>query len=138
MVDFSISGGVMTATYAASLAPGACAYLQVNFTIPIGATVGSTINNCANVTYTGLGSPIQSCAPFIVTAPAAKACIWKEVCNQQPSYTAGQTFRYRLRVQNIGGQAITGASITDVLNPNLQYVGNPTYYTTTNWASPVG
>jgi uncharacterized repeat protein (TIGR01451 family) len=50
-----------------------------------------------------------------------------------PSYLPGQTFRYRLRVQNIGGQAITGASLTDVLNPNLQYVGNPTYYTASSY-----
>ena len=135
-VTSSITGGVMTATYTGTLNPGACAYVQVNFTIPAGATVGSTINNCANATYTGLATPIQSCAPFVVTAPLAQACIWKDVCNKQASYTAGQTFRYRLRVQNIGGQAITGASITDILNGNLQYVGNPTYYTTTNWASP--
>jgi uncharacterized repeat protein (TIGR01451 family) len=135
-VTSSISGGVMTATYAGTLAPGACAYVQVNFTIPAGATIGSTINNCANATYTGLATPIQSCAPFVVAAPAAQACIWKDVCGKLPSYTAGQTFRYRLRVQNIGGQAITGASITDILNPNLTYVGNPTYYTTNTWNSP--
>jgi uncharacterized repeat protein (TIGR01451 family) len=135
-VTSSISGGVMTATYAGSLAPGACAIVQVNFTIPAGATVGSTINNCANATYTGLGTPIQSCAPFVVAAPAAQACIWKEVCSPQTSYTAGQVLRYRLRVQNIGGQAITGASFSDVLNPNLTYVGNPTYYTTSTWGSP--
>jgi uncharacterized repeat protein (TIGR01451 family) len=135
-VTSSISGGVMTATYAGTLAPGACAYVQVNFTIPASATVGSTINNCATVTYTGLATPIQSCAPFVVAAPAAQACIWKDVCGKLPSYTAGQTFRYRLRVQNIGGQAITGASITDILNPNLTYVGNPTYYTTSTWNSP--
>jgi uncharacterized repeat protein (TIGR01451 family) len=135
-VTSSITGGVMTATYAGSLAPGACAFVQVNFTIPAGATVGSTINNCATVTYTGLSTPIQSCAPFVVTAPAAKACIWKEVCSPQTSYTAGQVLRYRLRVQNIGGQAITGASISDILNSNLTYVGNPTYYSTSTWGSP--
>jgi uncharacterized repeat protein (TIGR01451 family) len=135
-VTSSISGGVMTATYAGTLAPGGCAYVQVNFTIPNSATVGSTINNCATATYTGLTTPIQACAPFVVTAPAAKACIWKEICSPQASYTAGQIVRYRLRVQNIGGQAITGASITDILNPNLQYVGNPTYYSTTVYNSP--
>jgi uncharacterized repeat protein (TIGR01451 family) len=132
-VTSSITGSVMTATYAGTLAPGGCAFVQVNFTIPAGATIGSTINNCATATYTGLSTPIQSCAPFIVAAPAATACIWKEVCGKLPSYTAGQTFRYRLRVQNIGGQAITGASISDVLNSNLTYVGNPTYYTTSTY-----
>jgi uncharacterized repeat protein (TIGR01451 family) len=134
--SINTSTNVMTATYAGTLAPGACAYVQVNFTIPAGATVGSTINNCANATYTGLGTPIQSCAPFVVAAPAAQACIWKEVCSPQTSYTAGQVLRYRLRVQNIGGQAITGASFSDILNPNLTYVGNPTYYTTSTWGSP--
>lgn len=135
-VTSGISGNIMTATYAGTLAPGACAYVQVSFTIPAGATVGSTINNCANATYTGLGTPIQSCAPFVVAAPAAQACIWKEVCSPQASYTAGQVLRYRLRVQNIGGAAITGASISDILNPNLTYVGNPTYYSTSTYGSP--
>lgn len=135
-VTSTLSGSNLTATYIGTLATGACAWIKVDFTIPNSATVGSTISNCANATYTGLTTPIQSCANFVVTAPAAKACIWKEVCNKQTSYTAGQTFRYRLRVQNIGGQAITGASVTDILNGNLQYVGNPTYYTTNVYNSP--
>jgi uncharacterized repeat protein (TIGR01451 family) len=134
--SINTTSNVMTATYAGTLAPGACAYVQVSFTIPAGATVGSTINNCANATYTGLATPIQSCAPFVVAAPAAQACIWKEVCSPQTSYTAGQVLRYRLRVQNIGGAAITGASISDILNPNLTYVGNPTYYSTSTYGSP--
>ena len=135
-VTSSITSGTMTATYAGSLAPGACAFVNVTFTIPSSAAANSTITNCASATYTGLATPVQSCWSFVVQAPAANACIWKDVCNLQPSYLPGQIIRYRLRVQNIGGQPITGASITDILNPNLQYVGNPAYYTTTNWASP--
>ena len=126
--------GVVTAT-GTSLAPGQCRYFEVNFTIPATATVGSTITNCASFTSPGF-APIQACVSFVVSAPAPKACIWKEVCSKLPSYTPGQTFRYRLRVQNIGGQALTGSSITDVLNSTLQYVGNPSYYTSTAWNAP--
>jgi hypothetical protein len=42
----------------------------------------------------------------------------------------------RLRVQNIGGLPITGATITDNLNPNFEYVGNPAFYTSNTWNTP--
>lgn len=130
-----LTGNVVTATLTTPLAPNTCAYFEVNFTIPNSATVGSTITNCAHATIVGT-APLTACASFIVKAPAPTPCLWKEVCGKQPSYTPGSVFRYRLRVQNIGGQPITGATITDVLNPNLQYVGNPSYYTGTSWSAP--
>lgn len=128
-------GNIFTATSTGPLAPGQCVYFEINFTIPASATVGSTITNCAWFSAPGV-SPIQACNTFTVAAPAPTACVWKEVCAKQPSYTPGSVFRYRLRVQNIGGTALTGTTITDVLNPNLTYVGNPSYYTGTSWSAP--
>jgi uncharacterized repeat protein (TIGR01451 family) len=133
----TLSGGIVTITSTSALAPGQCRYVYINFTIPLSATVGSTITNCAWMT-TGSTPPTtyQSCASFVVTAPSAKACVWKEVCSKKTAYSPGDTLRYRLRVQNIGGTAITGATITDNLNSNLQYLGNPSYYTGTSWNAP--
>ncbi|MCZ7556571.1 MAG: T9SS type A sorting domain-containing protein [Bacteroidia bacterium] len=130
-----LTGNVVTVTLSSPLPPTQCRYFEVNFTIPSTATVGSTITNCAHATIVGV-PPLTACATFTVSAPAPTPCLWKEVCSKQPSYTPGSIFRYRLRVQNIGGLPITGATITDVLNPNLQYVGNPSYYTGTAWNTP--
>ncbi len=130
-----ISGNIVTATLTGTLAPTQCLILEVNFTISPSALVGSTINNCAWVSVPGL-PPSQACAAFTVIAPAPKPCLWKEVCGKQVSYKPGDTLRYRLRVQNIGGQPITGASVTDLLNPNLIYIGNPSYYSGTAWNAP--
>ena len=115
--------------------PGVCHYYYVDFTIPTNATVGSTITNCASIYFWEI-NPQYTCTSFTINAPAPKPCLWKEVCSPQTSYLPGSTFRYRLRIQNIGGLPITGASITDQLNPNLEYVGNPSYYTSNTWNTP--
>jgi uncharacterized repeat protein (TIGR01451 family) len=131
----TLVGNILTITGTTTLGPGQCRYVEVTFDIPLTATVGSTITNCAWFTSPGF-APVKACAAFTVTAPAPKACVWKEVCNKQPSYTPGSVFRYRLRIQNVGGTAMTGVTLTDVLNPNLQYVGNASYYTGTTWNAP--
>lgn len=121
-------------TIQGSLQAGQCAYVYVNFTIPSSATIGSQIQNCVWLQLpTGLQ---QACATFTVDAPAANPCLWKEICNAQSSYTPGSTFRYRLRIQNIGGLPLSGVTLTDVLDPNLEYVGNPSYYTANTWNIP--
>jgi len=132
-LNATLSGNIVTAVD--TLAPGACGYIYVNFTIPTNATIGSTITNCVHMTAPGL-NPLSYCRSFVVDAPAPKPCLWKEICNKQTSYTPGSIFRYRLRIQNIGGLPLTGTTITDQLNPNLQYIGNPSYYTTNAWNSP--
>jgi uncharacterized repeat protein (TIGR01451 family) len=131
----TLVGTTVTATTTATLNPGQCVYFEINFTIPANATIGSTITNCATLTIPSV-APVTACNSFVVDAPAPTACVWKEVCNEQVNYTPGSTFRYRLRVQNIGGQPLTGGTVSDQLNPNLQYVGNPSYYSSTNWAAP--
>ncbi|MCK5743043.1 MAG: T9SS type A sorting domain-containing protein [Chlorobi bacterium] len=133
----AVPGGVEVITSLSTpLNPTQWRYIEVNFEIPLGIAPGTVIENCAYVTSPG--EPlIKVCASFTVNAPAAKPCVWKLVCDQQVSYSPGDIFRYRLRVQNIGGLPITaGANIFDTLNPNLEYVGNPSYYTASSWNTP--
>ncbi|MBI5323698.1 MAG: T9SS type A sorting domain-containing protein [Ignavibacteriae bacterium] len=130
----SLSSGIVTVT--GTLAPGQCGYVYINFTIPANASVGSTITNCAWLTNAAGGPPQQACVSFVVDAPAPTPCLWKDVCNKQASYTPGSVFRYRLRIQNIGGLPLTNVTLTDQLDPNLEYVGNPSYYKDNNWNTP--
>jgi uncharacterized repeat protein (TIGR01451 family) len=131
-VTANLSGGILTIN--GNLAAGQCAYVYINFTIPTNAVVNSTVTNCVHLTSV---TPTQtSCVSFVIDAPATKPCLWKEVCNKQTSYTPGSIFRYRLRIQNIGGLPLSGTILTDVLNPNLQYIGNPSYYTLNTWYQP--
>ncbi len=129
------SGNIVTATLNSPLSPGSCTYVTINFTIALSATPNSTISNCSWAQVQGLAS-IQSCWSFVVNAPAPSPCVWKEICSPQNSYALGQTIRMRLRVQNIGGQPISGATITDNLDPNFQYIGNPMYYVSNAWNTP--
>ncbi|MFP4543011.1 MAG: T9SS type A sorting domain-containing protein [Candidatus Kapaibacterium sp.] len=129
----TLSGNILTVNE--TLAPGQCGYVYVEFTIPATAAVGSVIENCVYIDIPG--QPVQeSCRSFTVAAPAPKPCLWKEICDQQSDYEPGDTFRYRLRIQNIGGLPITGATLTDALDPNLEYSGNPSYYTANSWNIP--
>jgi uncharacterized repeat protein (TIGR01451 family) len=132
IIATALSGNILNIS--GTLSPGQCAYIYVNFTIPSSATVNSTITNC--VWLTSLMPPQSACRTFTVNAPNAQPCLWKEVCNKQNSYTPGSVFRYRLRIQNIGGLALSGVTLTDVLDPNLEYVGNPSYYTSNTWNIP--
>ncbi|GIV50822.1 MAG: hypothetical protein KatS3mg038_1343 [Candidatus Kapaibacterium sp.] len=131
----SQSGGVITATLNSALQPGQCRWFSVNFTVSPTATPNSTITNCAWAQIPGL-QPLQSCASFVVQAPAPSACIGKEICSPQASYSPGQIVRVRFRLQNIGGQSITGATLVDNLHPSLQYVGNPSFYSSNAWNTP--
>ncbi len=134
-LSVSQTGGVIIATLSSPLAAGQCRWFQVNFTISPSATPNSTITNCAWLQVPGLALQ-QACTQFVVNAPAPKACIGKEICSPQASYSLGQIIRVRFRLQNIGGQAITGATLTDNLNPNFEYVGNPSFYTSSAWNTP--
>ncbi|MFN8347665.1 MAG: PKD domain-containing protein [Spirosomataceae bacterium] len=147
-----ISSATSTQTYTATLGPnpsiyfqnngslavGSCVYYKINFTI--NASAPSTINNCADLKYP-MPSPTTtqtSCSSIAIYPPAPKVCAYKEVCNKQTSYSQNQIVRYRLRVQNIGTGVLSGANITDLLNSNLQYIGNETYYTGSAYSPPCG
>jgi uncharacterized repeat protein (TIGR01451 family) len=135
----TIVGNIITYTSTSTIAGGSGGGVYFDFTIPSNAVVGSTITNCASIISTTTTAPIttltrRSCASFVLSAPVAKACLWKEVCNKKTTYTIGETIRYRLRVQNIGGVPINaGAVVSDVLNSNLVYAGNATFNTSSAW-----
>ncbi|HHH49623.1 MAG TPA: hypothetical protein ENK52_01445, partial [Saprospiraceae bacterium] len=117
-----------------NLDPGQCAYITIYFTIDIGAT--GTITNCANLNSPTIGN-LQACVDFDIGNTAPKLCLQKEVCNPQSSYSAGDIVRYRLRIQNIGSETLTGANLQDLLDPNLSYVpGTETYYIGSSYNTP--
>lgn len=103
-----------------ALPVGACDTVIVPFTIPVGTPPG-TITNCATLTATG-AVPRRTCVSFAVIDPNPQLCIYKSVCKKKAYYSPGETFTYRLRILNIGGEDLVGGTITDVLNGNLQFV----------------
>lgn len=139
-VNWTVPGGntVSNLQFAqSSLSPGACLQIQLYFTINSSVAPNTTITNCANLTSTQIPAQ-QSCVSFVTTAPAPSLCLFKDICSPQVNYLPGQTFRYRLRVQNIGSANATGFNLTDVLDPNLIYVGNQIAYSSSNYNPPCG
>ncbi len=126
-------------TTGSAIPPGGAVYVLINFTI--NAAAPTSIVNTATITGGGI-TPTSASAQFGVFAPAPRACVYKFVCpkatNPNNVYKQGDIVRYRLRVQNIGTADMTNATITDALNSNLQYVGNPSYYSNTNFNPPCG
>lgn len=119
----------------AALAVGGYIQCEVAFTI---TTASGTITNCATTTTTGI-TPATACAQFGAYPPAPKACVYKDICSPQQSYVLDDIITYRLRVQNIGSSPIAaGATITDVLNPNLTIMGSPIYYTSSTYNPACG
>ena len=116
-----ITNGILTVTSGSvGLAPGRCVTITVPFTIPVGTPPG-VIQNCA--VYTARGDTTRRvCAPFLVVDPQPQLCLRKSVCNPQPIYAPGDVVTYRLRLLNIGGEDLVGATITDVLDNNLKFV----------------
>lgn len=107
---------------------GKCIYLYVGFTVNPNPT-GTVVNNCA--TFIPLANTLSlnpACVSFTVEAGAPKPCLLKEICSPQASYTPGNIVRFRVRVQNIGSAALTGAAIQDALHSNFTYVGNESYF----------
>jgi uncharacterized repeat protein (TIGR01451 family) len=111
-----------------SLPVGQCLYIIVNFTVNANP-VGTVVNNCAvfNGLSNGLTLP-NTCASFTVAAAQPDPCLVKDICAPQTDYEPGDIIRMRLRVQNIGSAALTGATIQDILNPSFQYLGNESYF----------
>ncbi len=131
-LTITTSGNTFTGTLDTTLPEGGWIYITINFTISSSAVPNSTVTNCAFVNVQG--SPLDSaCWSFVVNAPVPKPCIRKEICSPQSSYNIGQTIRMRMRIQNIGGQLINSAIITDNLNENFEYIGNPSYYISHSW-----
>lgn len=109
---------------------GGCHVYTFNFTIGTGCP--SVITNTVTATSGFSGS---ASANIWMLPPGPTACLNKSICSPLPTiYTPGTVVRFRLRVQNIGGSPMTGASIFDQLDvSNLEYVGNEVYY---SWPTP--
>ncbi|HPD33654.1 MAG TPA: T9SS type A sorting domain-containing protein, partial [Candidatus Kapabacteria bacterium] len=134
-ITITTSGNTFTGTLNTTLPADGWIYITINFTISSSAVPNSTVTNCAYVNVQGL--PLDSaCWTFVINSPKPRPCLWKEICSPQGSYNIGQTIRMRMRIQNIGGQSISGAIITDNLNENFEYIGNPIYYVSTAWNTP--
>jgi uncharacterized repeat protein (TIGR01451 family) len=121
-----------------SLPVGQCLYIIVNFTINPNP-VGTVVTNCA--TFNGMSNGLtlpQTCASFTVAAAQPDPCLIKDICAPQTDYEPGDIIRMRLRVQNIGSAALTGATIQDILNPSFQYLGNESYFYSNSYSPACG
>ncbi len=111
--------------------------LSMVLTIPPDSTVTIQILGVLNAAYSGPspivntanllqnGNPIGSASvPFEVKEPSANLCMKKEIVNQQPSYALNGCIRYRLKLRNLGQVAVSSATLSDVLNSNLQGASN--------------
>lgn len=124
-------GGVYTINGTA-LPPGQCHTYSFSFTIGVGCP--NPITNTVSVT-SGFSSPPRS-ASIALLPDGAKPCLTKSICGPN-NYTVGSIVRFRLRVQNIGDDPLTGTNIQDNLdNGTLQYVGNENYYSFPNPFAP--
>lgn len=135
-LSFSIlPGNIVTATSTLPININQTVYLVINFTISTATPLNTPITNCAYDTLTSTAGTItgRPCATFNTNVPAARACVWKQVCNKRQFYAIGDTIRYRLRVQNTGGVALTSGVITDVLSGNLQFIGGVSTDSSLSW-----
>ena len=119
------------------LAAGSCLQVQLKFTIDNSVAPNTTITNCATLTSTQIATQTK-CVSFVTSTPAPDLCLYKQVCNPQTGYQPGDIIRYRLRIQNIGSQDATGFVISDVLDPNLTYVGNQISYSSNSYNPACG
>ncbi len=136
-ITATLTNGIVNVTSVTPLLVGECRSVTINFTIPQ-VPAGTVISNTMSMTYGAPSTTTQATTSFTVRENKPIPCLYKEVCNKQVDYQLGSTFRYRLRIQNIGGGALSGVTLTDVLNSNLEYIGNPSYHIGTSYATPCG
>ncbi len=113
---------------------GGVVYIAINFTI--NANASSFFSNTVNLTGPPVGiTPSSATWNIYLHEPEPKASTFKMICDPKPNtiYKQGDIVRYRLRVQNFGTADMIGAVATDTLNSNLEYIGNPSYYSSTFW-----
>lgn len=134
----TLQNGIVTVTSTTALAVGECRSVTINFTIPQ-VPAGTVISNTMSMTYGTPPQTAQTTTSFTVRENKPIPCLFKEVVCKNPSnlvdYNLGSVLRYRLRIQNIGGGALSNVTLKDVLNPNLEYFGNPSYYIGTSYAT---
>ena len=112
---------------------------------------GTVVQNCANSTYTGDYSLIDSagcvfsnnvyhgiiqqtsCDTFHIRSPLPNLELYKYVCSPKGCYQPGDTVRYHLFFYNVGsGPLAAGAILQDALPTGLTYaVNSDSWYSTT-------
>ncbi|MBN2649518.1 MAG: hypothetical protein JXR50_07240, partial [Prolixibacteraceae bacterium] len=116
---------------------GKCIFMRVYFTIDNNVPIGQQITNCAQ--FDGQQNNLtlnDACVSFVAEEGEPRPCLNKDICDVQTDYEPGDTLRFRLRVQNIGSETLSGANIQDVLHSNFSYLGNETYYMATTYNVP--
>ncbi|MCX6305010.1 MAG: T9SS type A sorting domain-containing protein [Bacteroidetes bacterium] len=120
--------------------PGDAFNFDIYFTVAPGVPPLTNVDNTMTASFPG--SPIPPITTptvrFVTENFQPKICADKMVCNKLLSYKYGDIVRYRLRIQNIGSQTLSGADIVDILNDNLLYLGNEKYYSSTDGNIPCG
>lgn len=137
-LSVSLVGTIATATFSTPLTPNSCRIFEIKYTISPSVPIGQEIINCAILVSPGL-TTLQNCINMKVVAPTTNVNLYKTICNYQSSYTPGQTVRFRIRVQNLGGLAVQNAIISDQLDQSFDYSvssGNESFYSSTNWNPP--
>jgi uncharacterized repeat protein (TIGR01451 family) len=125
---------VLSTTNSVIVAPGATFAIQIGGTLASGLTPGSTLQNCATMSYTNpannqttnLGS---SCASIIVPAATPAIHLEKSICttnNQYYVYSPNQIITYVLTFANYDNNAVlpAGATLTDLLPNDVEYIAN--------------
>lgn len=120
---------------------GGVIIIKIKFKIDLLAAVGTPINNCANLNYSGtydgwsnwcgiqlpppnpnVSAP-QSCVSFIVQEPKAIPGIRKCIPTGQQSFSVGDSIPFRIVVSNHGAASFSG-NLTDLLGTtSLQNLG---------------
>jgi uncharacterized repeat protein (TIGR01451 family) len=96
----------------------------INFTI--GNSCGTSVTN--RVCGTVGGQNLCSSATFYLLPNDATPCILKTVC-APTNKKIGDTVRFRIRVQNIGGTPLLGSIVSDNIDNNsLEYIPNSGMY----------
>lgn len=141
---------------------GVGGYLNItpNYTILTTDWAGNPVNagymvkNCANITYKGNTSLIdsagcvfgnvnlsgitngRSCDTFYIVTPKPQLNLYKNICTNKGCYKPGDTVRYHMLMYNGGSGPLTaGATLSDNLATGLTFAGNVSWYKTTYWNS---
>lgn len=119
-----------------TFSPGQTIMIQIYFTVDPNPP-GTLVTNCAS--FEPLANSLtltDQCISFTVADGEPHPCVIKDICSPQDDYEPGDVIRFRLRVQNIGSETISGASIQDVLHSNFTYLGNEAYYISNSYNPP--
>ena len=116
------------AKFTGTIQPNQYVLIDLHFRIDEQFT-GTEITNCAQFSSLNNELTVDSpCVTFQVEPANPVPCVSKSICAPKAGYVPGDIVRFRLRVLNVGSQDIFNASLSDVLHPSLEYVGNEKYY----------